>query len=51
LINLASHTNRQAPIVATIMDRISPPPVLIPTGAFAWMADPEGNIIGLWKPK
>ena len=27
------------------------PPVEIPTGTFAWMADPEGNIIGLWKPK
>ncbi|HMD32525.1 MAG TPA: VOC family protein [Candidatus Acidoferrales bacterium] len=27
------------------------PPVEIPTGTFAWMADPEGNLIGLWKPK
>ncbi|HVN10239.1 MAG TPA: VOC family protein [Patescibacteria group bacterium] len=27
------------------------PPVEIPTGTFAWLADPEGNIIGLWKPK
>jgi uncharacterized protein len=27
------------------------PPVQIPTGTFAWMADPGGNIIGLWKPK
>jgi predicted enzyme related to lactoylglutathione lyase len=27
------------------------PPVEIPTGTFAWMADPEDNIIGLWKPK
>ena len=26
------------------------PPVPIPTGTFAWFADPEGNIIGLWKP-
>jgi predicted enzyme related to lactoylglutathione lyase len=26
------------------------PPVPIPTGTFAWMADPEGNTIGLWKP-
>jgi uncharacterized protein len=27
------------------------PPVEIPTGAFAWFADPEGNTVGLWKPK
>ena len=27
------------------------PPVEIPTGSFAWMADPDGNIVGLWKPK
>ncbi len=27
------------------------PPVDIPTGAFAWFADPEGNTIGLFKPK
>ena len=27
------------------------PPVEIPTGRFAWMADPEGNIIGLMQPK
>lgn len=27
------------------------PPVEIPTGTFAWFADPEGNVIGLWKPK
>jgi uncharacterized protein len=27
------------------------PPVDIPTGTFAWFADPEGNMIGLWKPK
>jgi predicted enzyme related to lactoylglutathione lyase len=26
------------------------PPVPIPTGTFAWMQDPEGNVIGLWKP-
>ena len=26
------------------------PPVPIPTGTFAWMQDPEGNTIGLWKP-
>jgi len=27
------------------------PPVDIPTGTFAWMADPEGNTVGLWKAK
>jgi predicted enzyme related to lactoylglutathione lyase len=27
------------------------PPVEIPTGTFAWLADPGGNTIGLWKPK
>ena len=27
------------------------PPVDIPTGTFAWFSDPEGNTIGLWKPK
>ena len=26
------------------------PPVPIPTGTFAWMQDPEGNTVGLWKP-
>jgi predicted enzyme related to lactoylglutathione lyase len=26
-------------------------PIEIPTGTFAWFADPEGNTIGLWKPK
>ena len=26
------------------------PPVAIPNGAFAWFSDPEGNVIGLWKP-
>jgi predicted enzyme related to lactoylglutathione lyase len=25
-------------------------PVTIPTGTFAWIADPDGNTIGLWKP-
>jgi predicted enzyme related to lactoylglutathione lyase len=25
-------------------------PVDIPTGSFAWFADPDGNTIGLWKP-
>src|SRR5215467_8079025 len=27
------------------------PPVEIPDGTFAWLQDPEGNTIGLWKPK
>lgn len=27
------------------------PPVEIPTGTFAWFADPDGNTMGLWKPK
>ena len=27
------------------------PPMDIPTGTFAWMQDPEGNTVGLWKPK
>jgi predicted enzyme related to lactoylglutathione lyase len=26
------------------------PPVTIPTGTFAWFADPDGNTVGLWKP-
>jgi len=25
------------------------PPVKIPTGTFAWIQDPEGNTVGLWK--
>jgi predicted enzyme related to lactoylglutathione lyase len=27
------------------------PPVEIPTGTFAWFTDPDGNAIGMWKPK
>jgi predicted enzyme related to lactoylglutathione lyase len=27
------------------------PPMDIPTVTFAWMQDPEGNPVGLWKPK
>lgn len=27
------------------------PPVEIPSGTFAWLGDPDGNIIGLFKPK
>ena len=27
-------------------------PVTLPgQGSFAWLADPEGNIIGIWKPE
>ncbi len=27
------------------------PPTAVPgAGQFAWMADPDGNVIGLWKP-
>ncbi len=26
------------------------PPIDIPAGKFAWMQDPEGNTVGLWKP-
>ena len=26
------------------------PPVDIPSGTFAWMQDPQGNTVGLWKP-
>lgn len=26
-------------------------PVEIPTGRFAWMADPDGNVVGLLQPK
>jgi hypothetical protein len=27
------------------------PPVEIPNGTFAWVQDPEGNTVGLWKAK
>lgn len=37
--------------VATLGGKTLVPPVEIPTGTFAWFADPEGNTIGLWKPK
>jgi uncharacterized protein len=26
------------------------PPVAIPSGTFAWIQDPAGNTVGLWKP-
>jgi uncharacterized protein len=37
--------------VGTLGGKTIVPPVQIPTGTFAWFADPEGNTIGLWKPK
>src|SRR5271154_83618 len=27
------------------------PPIELPNGTFAWMQDPEGNTVGLWKNK
>ena len=27
-----------------------PPPVNIPGATSAWIADPDGNTVGLWKP-
>jgi hypothetical protein len=27
------------------------PPAEIPIGTFAWMQGPDGNTVGLWKPK
>ena len=27
------------------------PPIEIPTGTFAWFSDPDGNTLGLLKPK
>jgi predicted enzyme related to lactoylglutathione lyase len=36
---------------AELGGKILVPPVQIPTGTFAWFADPGGNTIGLWKPK
>jgi predicted enzyme related to lactoylglutathione lyase len=26
------------------------PPIPLPTGTFAWIADPGGNTVGLWQP-
>ena len=37
--------------VASLGGKTLVPPVTIPTGTFAWFADPEGNTIGLWKAK
>jgi len=36
---------------ATLGGKTLVPPVEIPgQGSFAWLADPDGNVIGLWKP-
>jgi len=35
----------------TLGGKMLVPPVEISTGTFAWFADPDGNAIGLWKPK
>ena len=37
--------------VASLGGKTMVPPVEIPTGTFAWFSDPEGNVVGLWKPK
>jgi predicted enzyme related to lactoylglutathione lyase len=44
--------------VAAMLERVGSlggktlvPPVDIPQGTFAWFNDPDGNIIGLWKPR
>lgn len=34
----------------TLGGRMLVPPVDIPGGTFAWIADPDGNTVGLWKP-
>lgn len=36
--------------VASLGGKTIVPQVKIPTGSFAWFADPEGNTIGLWTP-
>ena len=36
---------------ATLGGKTLVPPVDIPNGTFAWMADPEGNTVGLFKPR
>jgi len=35
----------------TLGGKMLVPPITLPTGTFAWFADPEGNTIGLWKDK
>jgi predicted enzyme related to lactoylglutathione lyase len=36
---------------ASLGGKMLVPKVDIPTGSFAWMADPDGNTVGLWTPK
>ncbi len=36
---------------AVLAGKFPVPPAEIPTGTFARMGDPEGNLIGLWKLK
>jgi predicted enzyme related to lactoylglutathione lyase len=36
--------------VAALGGKTLVPPVDIPTGKFAWMQDPEGSTVGLFKP-
>jgi predicted enzyme related to lactoylglutathione lyase len=36
---------------ATLGGKTLVPPVQIPEGTFAWIEDPEGNTVGLWKAK
>jgi predicted enzyme related to lactoylglutathione lyase len=35
---------------ASLAGKMLVPSIAIPTGTFAWFADPEGNTIGLFKP-
>ena len=35
---------------ASLGGKMVVPKVDIPTGSFAWFSDPDGNVIGLWKP-
>lgn len=53
-----THFYVQVDDVKTYLDKVTAlggktlvPPVAIATGTFAWFADPEGNTVGLWKPK
>jgi predicted enzyme related to lactoylglutathione lyase len=36
--------------IASLGGKTLVPPVTIPNGTFAWFADPEGNVVGLWTP-
>jgi hypothetical protein len=36
--------------IESLGGKIVVPPVPIPGGTFAWFSDPEGNVVGLWKP-